>query len=322
MALLYYPLQGIRAFLRKQGLSRNFTRQYVQYVGQQANDIVRQQLTNALSPDTRHGLMVAKLGTYELETLLYFTQKNTGLTAYRDMIYAIRRIYWKDVKRHLANTGFFPEEESAARQFAARYEQDIPLIDILGSYQTAEQYLHLPDSCIKVDLEGYYAPFLWESPWTTVLKGRRILVVHPFTASIRKQYERRQKLFKNPEVLPDFADLLTVQAVQSIAGNRPAAFTTWFDALDDMKDKISGLDFDVALIGCGAYGLPLAAHVKRMGKAAIHLAGWTQMLFGIYGNRWLQEEPQYNQFINEYWIRPEKNEVPQNASSIENACYW
>ena len=26
-------------------------------------------------------------------------------------------------------------------------------------------------------------------------------------------------------------------------------------------------------LGCGAYGFPLAAHVKRMGKKAIHMGG-------------------------------------------------
>lgn len=42
-----------------------------------------------------------------------------------------------------------------------------------------------------------------------------------------------------------------------------------------MEDKIKQIDFDVCIIGCGAYGLPLAAFVKRMGKQAIHLAGGT-----------------------------------------------
>lgn len=30
-------------------------------------------------------------------------------------------------------------------------------------------------------------------------------------------------------------------------------------------------DYDVAIIGCGAYGMHLAAHAKRKGKIAIHL---------------------------------------------------
>ena len=42
-------------------------------------------------------------------------------------------------------------------------------------------------------------------------------------------------------------------------------------------------DFDVALIGCGAYGFPLAAKLKTAGKQAIHLGGVLQALFGIKG---------------------------------------
>ena len=45
------------------------------------------------------------------------------------------------------------------------------------------------------------------------------------------------------------------------------------------------IEFDVAIIGCGAYGLPLAVEAKRMGKQAIHMGGATQVLFGIKVNR-------------------------------------
>jgi threonine dehydrogenase-like Zn-dependent dehydrogenase len=38
-----------------------------------------------------------------------------------------------------------------------------------------------------------------------------------------------------------------------------------------MIDEIGKIDFDVAILGCGAYGLPLAAAIKGMGKQAIHL---------------------------------------------------
>lgn len=89
-----------------------------------------------------------------------------------------------------------------------------------------------------------------------------------------------------------------------------------------MKDEISKLDFDIALIGCGAYGMCLAAHVKRMGKQAVHLAGWTQMLFGVYGERWIKDQPKYSKYINDYWIRPLESEKPKGAEKVENGCYW
>lgn len=97
------------------------------------------------------------------------------------------------------------------------------------------------------------------------------------------------------------------------------------------EKEIDKCDYDICLIGCGAYGFPLAAHVKRMNKKAIHMGGSLQLLFGIIGKRW--EDPEYGyielkkkgcypQLINKYWIRPGMKEKPQNAIQVESGCYW
>ena len=59
-----------------------------------------------------------------------------------------------------------------------------------------------------------------------------------------------------------------------------------------MVKEIEKKDFDIALIGAGAYGMPLAYKIKKMGKKAIHIGGSLQCLFGIKGSRW--EAPVYN----------------------------
>lgn len=93
-------------------------------------------------------------------------------------------------------------------------------------------------------------------------------------------------------------------------------------------DKV---DYDIALIGCGAYGFPLAAHAKRMGKQAVHLGGALQLLFGIKGHRWetmeygtdiLPRGGMYMEMFNEHWVRPTVAETPRTAQKVENACYW
>ena len=88
-----------------------------------------------------------------------------------------------------------------------------------------------------------------------------------------------------------------------------------------MEERISKIDFDVALLGCGAYGLPLAASIKRMGKKAVHLGGATQILFGIKGKRW-EEIPKIAKLFNENWVRPSEEERPDNFSEIEGGSYW
>jgi hypothetical protein len=184
----------------------------------------------------------------------------------------------------------------------------------------AEQYysgeLTKAKRVVLEDLE----PFFCERPWTHALAGLKVLVVHPFEETIRSQYAKRSLIFPDG-LLPDF-ELQTIRAVQSLLGE-PTPFRDWFDALNHMKKEIDRRDFDVCLIGCGAYGLPLAAHVKRMGRKAIHLAGATQLLFGIIGARWEDYIVYpYMNLMNEHWVRPAAHERPKNASAMENACYW
>ena len=151
------------------------------------------------------------------------------------------------------------------------------------------------------------------------LNEKKVLVVHPFSKTITEQYKRHDRLFANKDILPDF-ELITLKAVQSIGGTE-VPFTTWFDALDFMCNKISNTDFDVAIIGAGAYGMPLASFVKSIGKKAVHLGGATQMLFGIRGKRWDKQALQQNLY-NQYWVRASKNETPDNFKAVEKGCYW
>lgn len=86
-----------------------------------------------------------------------------------------------------------------------------------------------------------------------------------------------------------------------------------------MKNKMKEVDFDIAIIGCGAYGMPLAVEAKRIGKQAVHMGGATQIFFGIKGARW---DNTMKERYNEYWIRPGENEQCNNQSIVEGGCYW
>ena len=160
----------------------------------------------------------------------------------------------------------------------------------------------------------------------------RVVVVHPFAELIRYQFENnREKLFENKDILPPF-QLRTVEAIQSMCGENKKGFLSWFDALNWMENEMDKEPFDIALIGCGAYGFPLAAHAKRQGKKAVHMGGALQLLFGIKGNRWenplygVREwglpEGLYTKMFNNYWVKPGDSFKPANADQVEGACYW
>ena len=114
--------------------------------------------------------------------------------------------------------------------------------------------------------------------------------------------------------------MLTLKAVQTLAGEKDSRFATWFDALEWMTNRALEMDFDIALIGCGAYGFPLAANLKKAGKQAIHLGGALQLMFGIKGNRW--EGREVSRYFNQYWCRPDETEKVSNMNLTEENCYW
>lgn len=230
-------------------------------------------------------------------------------------------------KKFVNNAGFFSCDAEQVKKFVELMLWSSERLNLVGrywngmedyiikTYATASALTHL----------NYIEPWFPHNtiPWTYALRGKKVLIIHPFEASIQKQYEKRERLFLDNRILPEF-ELITLKAVQTITGERDSRFNTWFDALEYMFNEAMKKEFDVAIIGCGAYGFPLAAKLKEAGKVAIHLGGASQLLFGIKGARW-ENEPQYEyvrELFNEYWIYPLEQDCVKNRKSIENACYW
>ena len=88
-----------------------------------------------------------------------------------------------------------------------------------------------------------------------------------------------------------------------------------------MKKQISDIDFDIALLGCSLYGLPLVSYIKNMGKSAIYVGGAVQLLFGIKGKRW-DTHDEISKMYNDYWIRPLDSEIPKNYVGLDGGTYW
>lgn len=151
--------------------------------------------------------------------------------------YPIPLFYDKEILRLYNNAGVFPAAKETGDHFCKLMLQDIGAIDTLASYAWCERYItEYLLNCSTVNLDGYYAPFLYKKPWTRVLEGKRVLVIHPFAESIKQQYKKRNLLFENSNVLPQFKSLRVIKAVQSIAGN-DCGFSDWFSALEYMKRR-------------------------------------------------------------------------------------
>ena len=228
----------------------------------------------------------------------------------------------KTLKRIMNLSGFFPEDKEQLYTFTDLYMKCSKDVDLLGVWNIVMQS-YLADEVTKeaklAELR-MFEPYYFDNPWTKALKGKKVLVIHPFAETIEIQYKKRETLFENKDILPEF-ELRTVKAVQTLAGEKDSRFNTWFEALDYMYKEAMSEDFDIALIGCGAYGFPLATKIKRAGKQAVHIGGSLQILFGIKGKRWDDHEV-IGKLYNDAWVRPGESETISKTETVENSCYW
>lgn len=127
-------------------------------------------------------------------------------------------------------------------------------------------------------------------------------------------------LIDKPDLLPSFKKVTYIKAILSNA-DVDTEFENWFEALEFMKKQILNQDLYIAIIGAGAYGLPLASFIKEMGKQAIQMAGATQVLFGTIGKMW-GCRAKYKELFNEYWTRLDLREIPVGQEKVEGGSCW
>lgn len=219
--------------------------------------------------------------------------------------------------------GFFPNTPDQMDQFAEVYLSAANELDMLAVWGVDHERQLVEKYCKKAVLTKILSiePYFYTNPWSAALKDKKVLIIHPFTETIEQQLSvNRERIFENSEVLPEFKSVTFIKAVQSNADAK-TNFATWFDALEYMYAEIKKADFEIAIIGAGAYGLPLAAYCKKLGKQAIQMAGATQILFGIKGKRWEARE-EYIDLMNDYWTKPSKNETPEGIQKVEGGSYW
>jgi len=297
------------------------TYEWSQFEGNEVSEIIYKELS-----DEKPSL-ITRFGSTEMLCLMDFLHKNTFKNKLNYIFSKIEYLGWREsTKDQMWNySGFFPPTDENMERYANLIIELMPDIDILGTWLKQEKYF-IKDliNAKKVPLYNL-EPFYYDNPWTRVLKGKNVLVIHPFESTIKYQYKNRQHLFENKNILPDF-NLLTIKAVQSIAGNK-GEYESWFEAFEYMKNEINNINFDIAILACGAYGMPLGAYIKKIGKKAIHLGGSTQLLFGIKGSRWenkdvCENSDFYMSLYNKYWIRPLGIDIPNSHMNVENGCYW
>jgi hypothetical protein len=274
--------------------------------------------------------LVGRLGGTEARFLGEFLK----IRRFRRIQYILFRIKPNWIRRSKEmNTyaGFYFNKLSKVPDFFKLYDEALSDTDVLGAWGTAfawieirylrniNKYIPVPMTAPWVDS---YFPSSTSRPWSSSLKGKKVLVISPFTESIIKQHKIINKVFPNSNY-PEFI-LKTIKAPQTIGFN-PDTEPDWFENLNRIKKAMSDEEFDVALIAAGAYSYPLAHYAKTLGKIGIHAGGGLQLFFGIIGKRWERDWNNgnyYKKYYNSNWTRPDLNETPKNAVAVEGACYW
>ncbi len=254
-----------------------------------------------------------KMGAVEAAVIRMFLRRSRALARghvpLRYSAWALDALY--------LNAGVFPSDEGVFDRFSGVYLEALKACDALAWWDVAVQGKILRTHCPQGTLVRFESldPCFSTRPWSRKLQGKRVLVISPFATTIEQQYAKRRLLWTNAEMLPEFG-LLTVRAPLS-AGLVAPESRDWFEALGHMKGRMDALDYDVALVGAGAFSLPLVVHAKSRGKVGVHLGGTTQVLFGILGRRW-----EHAALSNDNWCRPSPEETPSGFKRVEDGCYW
>ena len=229
----------------------------------------------------------------------------------------------RPVRRLHNNAGFFPIEKKAFLKWHELMADAIASTDFLCNWQT-DPFLRLyenklieslaPESkSIKHDMLSRLilptiAPFRW-------------LVVSPFVKTMKKQVIHLKDIH-DPEGKNSIDWDYIARTCQFVrcpfqSHLEPSPYASWEDGLEKLTMEVSSKDFDLALIGAGAWSLPLGSRIKKMGGSAIHLGGEMQLFFGIRGKRWAN-----GSIYNSAWANSDPEDTPKNANRVEDGCYW
>jgi len=264
---IYYKVKSIVRPVSKQ-------RRLWERAKYRGSEILSEEEGNALiAASIQRPVAIGKIGSSELAALRHYLRRADlrGQCEFPDWV----------VKNLYRIAGVYPPDHAVVSRFCKTFAEALTHLDALAVWFNFGEKEARQRFTPRATLTHFYAlePYCHDVPWSQHLVGKQVLVVSPFTETIQAQYKRRQDVWRGrPDVLPDFK-LLTLRSPLSAFLTAPA-YPDWFAALDAMREQMSSMRFDVAIVGAGAWSLPLVAHAKSLGAFAIHLGGATQVLFG------------------------------------------
>jgi hypothetical protein len=234
-----------------------------------------------------------------------------------------------DSEKHwLSCAGIFPLEEKELINILTTY---FNILDFANKENTENVSYSMTlqsdlfENFIFKDNEKTHMDYLnvcrFPETFQPALENKKICVVTPFPKSFESQLGNLSKLFEDGRLKnldPNNVSFVKSPPQKFISTKQENPFNRWSDAVEYMKNEIDQKEYDVLLTGCGSFSLPLNHHAYVRGKTTLNMGGDLQLMFGVRGKRWKQED--YN--FNEHWISPLPEEVPKENYKVEGGAYW
>jgi len=176
-----------------------------------------------------------------------------------------------------------------------------------------------------IGIEPYYFMDHPEYNLHHAFENKKVLILSSHSKSIKSQLKTRDKIFSVAPIFHPSTKIYVHKPPQQNGGNHDDQ--SWQAHFDKLKMEIETIqrtffDFDIALVSCGGFGMPISAFMReKMGKSVIYVGGALQLYFGIMGRRWEQSE-NILKHVNEHWIRPLEVDKPVSPQYCEGGCYW
>jgi hypothetical protein len=230
------------------------------------------------------------------------------------------------------NAGIYSKSDKDVKIYAQKYNECIKNSDCMACFPNLfnmfQNYFCDLYNLPKINnrtIEPFYLLSENIKPWSNYLSNKTVLIVNPFTESMKTQLNNNFQIFrdKNKKIFEDQQNIKFYKSFNTSAGNH--IHYNWIETFNIMKNDIKKINFDIALLGCGGYGLPLCNFIfKDLNKSAIYVGGGLQLYFGIMGKRW-KETDYWKKIIQEEnpkFISPSGDEILKNNTKVEGGCYW
>lgn len=275
--------------------------------GKRGNAIVREAIRSGKP------FLAGRVGSVELKTYLHVN----GV------------IYDRHIKQRLERwAGIYPQNFRTLESFAQLIEDSVRQVDVLAVFGWNNEsrivdLLHRNANVVPPKtLEPYFYP---GEGWWHELGGKRLLIVNSIASELRTRITEETLMHLWPSEKGKVRSIMPreIQVIDTPYGwdrSVHCRFATYKELLDDLKAQVQQVDFDIALVACGGYGLPLGAWMKLNGKQVIHLGGVIQVWGGFKGVRFETMIP-WKHVVNEHWIPYPETKIPQDRTHAEGH-YW